>query len=193
MTKTSTKWTPAFGLAFALATTGAACAQTVAERIQTCGACHGEDGNSKIERIPSLAGQPETFLLNSLVFIREGVRQIPAMQEAVKGLKDADIQAIAKHFAALPARASDEKIDPDLARKGAELAPGLQCGSCHKPDLTGQQHQPRLARQRLDYLVYALKGFRDGTRSGPDPLMVNAILGRSDAEIEALAHFAVSR
>ena len=120
--RAATRWTPAIGLAFALLTYGAG-AQTVAERIQTCGACHGEDGNSKIERIPSLAGQPETFLLNQLVFIREGVRQIPAMQEVVKGLKDADIQAIAAYFAKLPAKASDEKIDPDLARKGAELAP----------------------------------------------------------------------
>ena len=52
---------------------------------------------------------------------------------------------------------------------------------------------PRLARQRLDYLIYALKSFRDGRRSGADPLMVNAILGRSDAEIEALGHYAASK
>ena len=127
------------------------------------------------------------------MLIREGVRPIPPMQEAVKGLKDADIQAIATHFAGLPAKPSDEKIDAALAAKGAELAPALQCISCHKTDLSGQVQMPRLARQRLDYLITALKSFRDGRRSGADPLMVNAILGRSDAEIEALGHYAASK
>ena len=188
------KWTPALtGLAFCLLCAGSALAQSVADRITMCGACHGEDGNSKIENIPSLAGQPDFFLLNQLVLIREGVRPIAPMAEVVKGLKDADIQAIATHFSKLPAKASDEKIDPELAKKGAPLAADMQCVSCHKGDLTGQTQMPRLAKQRLDYLRTSLKSFRDGQRSGADPLMVNAILGRSDAEIEALAHFAASK
>ncbi len=32
------------------------------ERIKLCGGCHGEDGNSRMENIPSLAGQPEFFI-----------------------------------------------------------------------------------------------------------------------------------
>ena len=184
---------PALWLGISVLFSAPVVAQTVAERIQMCQACHGEDGNSRIANIPSLAGQPEFFLLNQLVLIREGVRPIAAMQEAVKGLSDADIQAIATHFAGLPAKASDEKTDPALVKQGAELAPGLECISCHKPDLSGQQQMPRLARQRLDYLIMALKSLRDGTRSGADPLMVGAVLGRSDAELIALAHYAASK
>ena len=39
---------------------------SLAERIKLCSACHGEDGNSRIEKIPSLAGQPDFFVLNQL-------------------------------------------------------------------------------------------------------------------------------
>jgi cytochrome c553 len=52
---------------------------------------------------------------------------------------------------------------------------------------------PRLAKQRLDYLVHALKQFRDNTRSGADTLMSNVVIGVSDADVVALAHYAASR
>ena len=45
------------------------------ERISACAGCHGEDGNSQTENIPSLAGQPQFFLLMQLVLMREGVRR----------------------------------------------------------------------------------------------------------------------
>ena len=77
----------------------------LAERIQLCGACHGEDGNSRMENIPSLAGQPEFFMLNQLFLMREGVRRIEVMAPFVKDLKDDELDALAKHFAKLAAQA----------------------------------------------------------------------------------------
>ena len=63
-------------------------ARTPAERIASCAACHGEGGNSRAENIPSLAGQPEFFLLNQLVLMRDGVRVIPVMAPVVADLTD---------------------------------------------------------------------------------------------------------
>ena len=51
---------------------------------------------------------------------------------------------------------------------------------------------PRLARQRIDYLVHALKEFRDNQRSGADTLMSNVVAGVPDADLTALAHYAAS-
>src|SRR5215471_21702116 len=70
----------------------------LAERITACGACHGEDGNSRMENIPSLAGQPEFFILNQLFLMREGVRKVEVMTPFVKDLTDDDLNALAKHF-----------------------------------------------------------------------------------------------
>jgi len=189
-------WRPlVLALAVAALALGAARAQSVTlpERIKQCNACHGEDGNARMPNVPSLAGQPEFFVMNQLFLMREGVRKVEAMAALVKDLKDEDLLALAKHFAALPAKASEEPIDPALAARGAELAAGRRCGSCHLPALTGADQIPRLARQRVDYLIGVLKQFRDGRREGADTLMSAAVAGLSDADLAALAHYAAAR
>jgi cytochrome c553 len=162
------------------------------DRIRQCALCHGDDGNSKQKNIPSLAGQPEFFLLNQLVLMREGVRPIQPMLPYVKDLKDSDIDAIAKHLAALNPKSSEEQVDPNLVKRGIELAVQYRCASCHLPTLAGRQQIPRLAKQRIDYLIHSMKEFRDNTRSGADTLMSNAVAGLSDADLTALAHYAAS-
>jgi cytochrome c553 len=62
--------------------------------------------------------------------------------------------------------------------------------SCHLPDLEGQQQMPRLAKQRIDYLLPTLKSYRDAPRPGADTAMSAAIAGASDDDIAALANFA---
>ena len=187
-------WRPlALGLAVAALCASVSSAQPVAERIRQCGACHGEDGNSRMPNIPSLARQPEFYLTNQLFLFREGVRNVAGMSELLKGLKDDDLAALAKHFAALEPRASDEPTDPALVKRGASLIEPLRCASCHLPSFAGQDQMPRLAKQRVDYLIHSLKEFRDNKRTGADTLMSNVVIGRSDDDLAALAHYAASR
>lgn len=189
-------WRPlVFGLAAVAVSIGWARAQNMPlpERIQLCAACHGEDGHSRLPNVPSLAGQPEFFVMNQLFLMREGVRRIESMAALAKDLKDDELTALAKHFAALTPKASDEPIDPALVKRGAELASALRCGSCHLPALAGQDQMPRLAGQRVDYMIAALKEFRDNKRSGADTLMSAVVVGLSDADLAALAHYAASR
>lgn len=166
---------------------------TLEERIEQCGECHGADGNSENAQIPSLAGQPELFLLDQLIYMREGVRQTPAMTPFVEGLTDAEIVALAKHFSRLPAKASEEPVDPELVKRGAKLAERLRCHSCHGRELMGHDQIPRLAKQRIDYLYRALKEYRDGKRRSADTLMTASVFGVSDDDLRALAHYAASR
>ena len=158
-----------------------------------CASCHGEDGNSQTANIPSLAGQPEFFILNQLFLMREGVRKIEPMTPFVKDLKDSDIDALSKYFARLEPKASDEKIDPALVQRGSELVTALRCASCHLPTFAGREQMPRLARQRVDYLIRSMKEFRDNKRSGADTLMSNVVAGVSDADLAALAHYVASK
>jgi cytochrome c553 len=165
----------------------------LAERIKLCATCHGEDGNSRMEKIPSLAGQPEFFIQNQLVLMRERVRKVEAMDPFVRNLTDGEIDTLARHYAALAPKPSGEAVDAKLSARGADLAVRLRCGSCHLPTLAGRQQMPRLAKQRIDYLFEALKAFRDDKRSGADTLMSAAVYGVSDADLMALAHYAASR
>lgn len=188
-------WRPlAFGLAAVAFGLGPASAQSgaLAEKIQLCSACHGEDGNSKLEKIPSLAGQPAFFILNQLFLMREGVRKVEAMAPIVKDLKDEDLDALSKHFAALPSKKGDDALDAALVKKGAEIAMTRRCDSCHLQGLTGKEQIPRLAKQRVDYLMLSLKAFRDTTREGGDTAMSANLAGVSDADLTALAQYCAS-
>jgi cytochrome c553 len=184
----------AFGLAAAiLCLASAAPSAPLGDLVQLCGTCHGADGNSRQEKIPSLAGQPAFFVLNQLFLMREGVRQVAAMASFVKTLTDADLEALSRHYAAQPAQPSGELVDAGLVRAGAEIATRRRCASCHLPSLAGQDQMPRLARQRIDYLIPTLKSYRDQPRPGADTAMSVAVAGLSDDDLAALAHYAASR
>jgi cytochrome c553 len=185
---------PVRALAVAVLWAGPAIAegQPLAERIRACAACHGADGNSSMANVPSLAGQPEFFLLSQLILMREGVRDAGQMAPLLNDLKDNDIEELAGHFAGLAPRPSDEPVDPGLVKRGTEVAASRRCGSCHLPTLAGQQQIPRLAGQRIDYLIATLKSYRDSPRHGADTAMSANIAGASDADIVALAHYCAS-
>jgi cytochrome c553 len=163
------------------------------ERIAQCGTCHGSDGNSQLAHVPSLAGQPDYFLASQLILMREGVRIVPAMQPFVTDLTDAEIDRLAAHYATLEPKPSDEPVDPALVARGAALAAARRCSSCHGPTLSGQQQMPRLAKQRIDYMVAAMTAYLADARGGADTLMTAAIYGLSEADLTALAHYAASQ
>lgn len=163
------------------------------EKLALCSACHGEDGNSKLEKIPSLAGQPAFFILNQLFLMREGVRKVEAMAPIVKDLTDDDLRTLSEHYSKLPAKRSDEAIDAAAVKRGEEIANHRVCRSCHLPTLAGQEQVPRLAQQRVDYLIQALKEFRDTTRPGGDTAMSANLAGASDDDLVALAHYSASK
>lgn len=175
----------------ALAAPAAALAQgaDVSAPLAQCGACHGQDGNSAIPSTPSLAGQPEFFLLNQLILMREGVRRIDVMTALVRPLTDDQIGALASHFARQTAKATGNALDPALRERGAALTAKLRCASCHRADFGGQDQMPRLAGQRLDYLISSMIALRDNKRSGADTLMTAAITGVPDADLIAIAHY----
>ena len=167
-------------------------AEVPQERLQLCGTCHGENGNSKMEKMPSLAGQPELFLANQLILFRERLRKSEVMAPFAKDLTDPDILALAAHYARLPPEPSPEPVDQALATRGAELARRMFCGSCHLPDYVGREQMPRLARQRIDYTIEALTAYRAGTRYGVDTTMNGVMYDVPDQDIRALAHYLAS-
>jgi cytochrome c553 len=179
---------------FAACTAGTLRAQTLEVRLQLCGTCHGETSNSKMENTPSIAGQPALFITNQLILMREGVRKSAIMAPFVEGLKDEVILELAKHYAGLrpEPRAESTPVDAELAKRGAHLAAGMHCASCHLPDYSGREQMPRLSHQRLDYLILSLTEYRDGRRSGIDTSMNGVMYGVSDRDIRALAHYLAS-
>jgi cytochrome c553 len=161
------------------------------QKAELCIACHGEGGISQTENAPSLAAQPDLFIQWQLVYFRAGTRKNEQMQPIVEQLNNEDIRNLGAYFASLPPpKASKPDDNPDLSRKGAQAAAGRRCASCHTDSYAGTKAVARVAGQREEYLVKALRDYKSGVRSGGAmAAMADVAYPLSEEEIEALAHY----
>ena len=167
---------------------GSAGAQTD-DRAKVCGSCHGADGVSQTAGVPSLAGQPRTFLENYLVLTREGIAGTEVMRGLLKGVSDKEISALASHFSKLPFKKAEENKDQKLFQQGKTLASKHRCGSCHLPDFRGRDQMPRLAGQREEYLADQMLAYRQNRRPGGDTIMAAQLYGIPESDLKAIAHY----
>lgn len=166
-----------------------------AELAAPCAQCHGINGRSQTPTIPSLAGQPADFITVQMILLREGLRNAPVMSPFAANLPDRDIEDLAAYFATLPPGPPEDRRPRDAAlfAAGQALTGPRHCGTCHVSDYGGRNQIPRVAAQREEYLVQAMSQYRDGLRAGPDTQMNGAVMGLSNADIEALAHYLAQR
>ncbi|MDA9502264.1 c-type cytochrome [Bradyrhizobium sp. CCBAU 11357] len=162
----------------------------IKEKAAACSGCHGENGISQTENIPSLAGQPDQFLQWQLVFFRAGSRKNDQMQPIVEEITNEDIRNFGAYFASLTPPKAPEDGDPDLSKKGAQVAAGRRCASCHTDSYAGTKAVARLAGQREEYLVKALHDYKAGQRVGGGvAAMADVAYHMSDEEIIAVSHY----
>ncbi len=156
-----------------------------------CAGCHGDNGISQTENIPSLAGQLDQYIQWQLVYFRAGSRKNEQMQPIVEQLSNDDIRNLGAYFASLtPPKPPLPDDDPDLSQKGAQAAAGRRCASCHTDSYAGAKAVARIAGQREEYLVKALHDYKSGRRSGGgQAAMADVAYPLSDEEITALAHY----
>ena len=161
------------------------------EKAEICAGCHGDNGISQTENIPSLAGQPDQFTQWQLVFFRGGARKNELMQQIAEQISNEDVRVLGAYFASLtPPKDSKPDDNPDLSKKGAEAAAGRRCASCHGDSFAGTKAVARIAGQREEYLVKALHDYKSGARSGgAGAAMTDVAYPLSDEEITALAHY----
>src|ERR1700757_3855536 len=138
----------------------------IKEKAELCAGCHGEDGISQTENIPSLAGQPDQFIQWQLVFFRSGTRKNEQMQPIVEQLSNDDIRNLGAYFASLDPPKPTADDNPDLSQNGPQAAVGRRCASCHTDSYAGTKAVARVAGQREEYLVKALHDYKSSVRSG---------------------------
>ena len=167
-----------------------AAAQSLAERMPTCLACHGEQGQSQIAETPSLGAQPAFYVMVQLFMFREKLRVTEPMNQMTRGLSDDDLRKAAEQMAKLPPPPPVADT-PDAARidKARALSAQHRCNFCHQASYAGQENVPRLAGQREDYLVKALRGYKDNSRRGYDAQMSEVVYAMKDEDFVELAWF----
>ena len=151
----------------------------------SCLGCHGIEGYRNAYpsyRVPKLGGQKAGYLVIALKGYRGGERTHPTMQAQATSLTDQQIQDVAAYLASL--------VDDVPAADGSEAPPqaAAACVACHGQNGLGLSPTwPTLAGQHKDYLVHALKQYRDGTRG--DPVMGPMAAALTDRDIKLLAGY----
>ena len=165
-------------------------AQPLNDRMPTCLACHGENGTSQLPDTPSLGAQPAFYVTVQLLMFRDKLRVTEPMNEMAKGLSDADLQKAAEIISKLPPPVPVADT-PDAGRMehAQALANANRCNFCHQSKYQGQENVPRLAGQREDYLLKALRGYKDNSRRGYDTQMADVVEPLTDADFADLAHY----
>ncbi|MBC7501465.1 MAG: c-type cytochrome [Herminiimonas sp.] len=156
-------------------------ADTIAQRVVACTACHGSQGRATADGYyPRIAGKPERYLYNQLINFREGRRTYPMMVYMVDHLSDAYLREIAGYFSSLhvayqtppPVSMSQASYERGriLATTGDASRNVAACIECHGRALTGVRPSiPGLIGLPRDYLNAQFGAWKNGTRHAAAP------------------------
>jgi cytochrome c553 len=156
-----------------------------------CAKCHGDNGISHKEGVPSLVGLHPTYLFETLQSYKSGDRPTDAknedMKKALDPLNDQDLQHIALFYA----------LQTDNLTRAQTPNPGgapvtkdviSVCFKCHgEGGISTSAITPSLAGQDATYLLNALRAYKDGTRD--DDTMSPRAKKLDDVEMKNLAAY----
>lgn len=153
-----------------------------AQVAESCVTCHGEDGFSTMPGVPNLAGQHPMYLIVATQEYARGERDNAKKEAMLQGLDNVDIEKMAMYFAA---QAPEPRDPPPFGDPAAGEAQTALCGGCHGArGVSEDPLVPNLAGQEPNYLVKAIKAYRDRERSHED-----MVADKTDEEIEDIAAF----
>jgi cytochrome c553 len=149
-----------------------------------CGGCHGSHGVSVDTATPILAAQDARYLVGAIKAYRT-TRQRETMRAYVTKLNDTEIENIAAFYAVQKSAAPEkgETLVQDLTDK---------CNRCHGAEVDNPALPiPKIGGQDRDYLVMALRAYRDDRRESTT--MHKMSLPYGDAVIDSIASYYASQ
>ena len=182
-----------------------AAAADIATVVQQCEDCHGKNGVSDADDVPTIAGTSAPVHGDYLLAYKEKARPCRKgkfrhgdttrpetdMCAVAAKLDAADIEALANHFAKQPFVAAKQPFDAQKAAEGKKLH-ARDCAKCHADGGRDPADDAGLlGGQHLKYLQQAFADFRSGERE-QSKKMAEKWTKWSDADIEAVVHYYAS-
>ena len=174
--------------------------------IEDCNACHGDDGVSQWDDVPSIAGLPQFSHADALYLYRDGERPCvdsdyrqgdtskaaTNMCDVVADMDDDAIEGIADHYAALPFVAAEQDFDANRAAAG-EAIHDSECDRCHSDGGANPDDEASiLAGQWMGYMRASFDQYASGER-WQDEKMAEKMENLSADDVEALVHYYASQ
>jgi len=144
-----------------------------------CGECHSAGGVASDPKTPILASQEPQYLVNAIKAYQERGRKQEDMHKILSDFSEQDIESVAAYY-------SVQQAQPAETRTMAAKELSAVCDRCHAPGMENPMMIfPKIRGQNKDYLVKALRAYRDNKR-GSSP-MHKMSLPYSEAVIESIA------
>ena len=132
--------------------------------IKQCSICHGMDGNSSMNTIPSIAGINPGYFNYSMETYKNGNRKSIAMKTFADKLSENDSIELAKYYAKQSYKPADQSLDKKLVSKG-KMIHDKYCAKCHDNNGYPDPYSYGiLAGQWKAYLQQVIKEYLDGSR-----------------------------
>ena len=151
----------------------------------TCLGCHGIEGYRNAYpsyRVPKLGGQKAGYLEIALKGYRDGTREHPTMAAQSTSLTDQEIADVSAYLASI----GGDTVAAG-GTQGASFDKAAACAACHgQSGISVNAAWPTLAGQHQDYLLNALRQYRDGTRGDPVMSAQAALIAEEDVAKLAL-------
>jgi len=159
----------------------------------SCNACHGSNGVSVGQSIPSIAGLEPRYFMRTMLNFKKGERAATIMDRIALGYKVSDLRKISKYFSALEWGNTQAKLDSIKVRKGKKIHDEF-CEECHSENGRFQDHEvPRISGQVVDYLYLQMLDYSTEKEVMPQPdKMKEQLETLNDEDLKSLSHFYAS-
>ncbi len=140
-------------------------------KVITCTACHGANGNSGSDMMPTISGLDPAYFKRQIENYAAGKRPSPEMEPYAKQIQFLGLDQIAAYFAAQKRVPTPIRSSAEAAARGKAIA--AQCVICHGLDGKGEAARliPGLAGQPPGFLAQQMALFKADTRDPGDPLL----------------------
>jgi sulfide dehydrogenase cytochrome subunit len=184
----------------------ASAAADVESIMQGCNDCHGDNGVSQWNDVPTIAGIDAFGHADALFFFRDEERPCSeseyrqgdtsraatTMCAVTADLSDDDIEALGDAYAELPFVAATQEFDAALAATGAAIHEA-ECDRCHSEGGSNVEDEASiLSGQWMGYLEATFAEYASGTRS-QDKKMKEKMDALSADDTKALIHYYASQ
>ncbi len=167
-----------------------------------CNKCHGKNGNSEDDKVPSIAGFSSAVIEDTMAAYKEEERPADKykpkdgeetdMIAISKKLSDADVKELAEYYSKQKFIPHKQDFDKVLAKKGAKVHK-KRCEKCHSDNGSNADDDAAiLAGQWKGYLKRQLDLIVSKERTVPKK-MRKKIKKLKDGDIEALIEFYASQ
>jgi cytochrome c553 len=153
-------------------------------KLLVCNTCHGGNGQPHNAATPIIWGQQENYLIKQLHDFHSDARNSEVMRWMATALTQPELQTAASYFAkkTWPAKSA--------STAGGPTPPAMLavCQACHQQNFVGGLPAPRLAGQKYEYLVEAMRDYAQGKRTN-NAEMMRMMEAISPDERDAIARY----